>query len=235
MISCQAKNITFVIIRWKKMSISQRIKEIRKLKIMSQVQFSKQLQVSQAAVSQYENGFRSPDNTFLSKISDKFHVNLNWLLTGSGPMFQELVAIDASFLGDVIRLPIVAEIAAGAPCEAILGEPLGYVEIARRLLGYAGPYLVFRVAGESMAPQIMPGDIVVCSESWEGVETNGKVMAFRTDEGITLKRIAEDVKRKVTWLMPLNSEYVPVLYEEGDAEIVMIGILDVSIRKHNRV
>lgn len=150
-------------------------------------------------------------------------------------MFQAIQPMDASFLGgETIRLPIVAEIAAGLPCEALDAEPIGHLEIPRALLSFPPPYLVFRITGRSMEPLLLSGDIVVCSENWEGVERNGKIMAFLTADGITIKRLVEDVKHKVTWLMPLNQDFAPMLYVEGSEEITMIGMLDLTVRRHNR-
>lgn len=216
------------------MSISTRIKELRREKKLSQVQFSKLIKVSQASVSQYENGSRSPDSAFLSKICEHLNVNLNWLLTGSGPMFQELQQVDASFLGDTISVPIVGEIAAGQPAEEFFEEPYSLLDLPRALLSFSPPYMVFRVSGDSMAPFVLPGDLVVCSQDWREVDTSGKIMAFRCEDGITLKKLVEDYKRKVTMLVPLNSHYEPMIYSEGDPDIVMIGILDLCIRRYNR-
>lgn len=213
--------------------ISLRIKEIRAVKKMSQVSFANSLKVSSASISYYENGKRLPDYAFINALSIIHNVNTNWLITGEGPMFQELQQIDAGFLAKTIRLPIVAEIAAGRPCEAILDEPLGYVDLPRTLLSFPPPYLVFRVAGDSMAPHILPGDIVVCSEDFSGIDTNGKIMAFRNHDGITLKRLVVVPKQKTSWLMPINHGYQPVPYSEDTEDIVMIGIVDITIRKYN--
>lgn len=216
------------------MSISKRIKQLRSEKKLSQVQFSKQLEVSQASVSQYENGTRSPDTAFLTKICERYEVNLNWLLTGSGPMFQELIPMDASILSDTIRLPIVAEIAAGEPCEVVLDEPLGWLDIPKQLLHFPPPYFMFKVKGRSMEPHILNGDIVICSRDWRGQTLNGKIMAFRTPDGITLKRLALDDKHRITWLMPINHEFTPMVYLEDSEELSLIGLLDIAIRGYNR-
>jgi len=40
----------------------------------------------------------------------------------------------------------------------------------------------------------MNRDIVVCSQSWAGVNIDGKIMAFRTHEGILLKKLQFDRK-----------------------------------------
>lgn len=215
------------------MSISLRIKELRNAKKLSQVELSKALMVSQSAVSQYENGARSPDSAFLSKLCSVFDVNLNWLLTGSGPMFQELQIIDPGFLGDTISIPIVGEIAAGYPAEQFYDEPY-HLDIPKSLLTFAPPYIVFRVRGDSMAPLVLPGDLVICSQDWRNIDINGKIMAFRTPDGITLKKLIDDHRHKTTLLVPLNSGYEPTIYVEDDPDIQMIGILDMCIRKYNQ-
>lgn len=214
--------------------ISLRIKQLRDVKKMSQVKFAKALGVSSASISFYESGKRLPDYAFLNALSKVFYVNTNWLLTGSGPMFQELQQVDASFLGDTISVPIVGEIAAGQPAEEFFEEPYSLLDLPRALLSFAPPYIVFRVSGDSMAPHVLPGDLVVCSQDWREVDVSGKIMAFRCEDGITLKKLVEDYKRKVTMLVPLNSHYEPMIYSEGDPDIVMIGILDLCIRRYNR-
>jgi SOS-response transcriptional repressor LexA len=216
------------------MSIALRIKELRARKKLNQASFASEIGVSQSAVSRYESGDRLPDSDFLSRVADVWSVNTNWLLTGSGSMFQELQPIDPSILSKTIRLPIVGEIAAGQPCEIYYEEPLGHIDLPICFLHYSPPYMVFRVAGKSMEPHIMSGDIVVCSQDWRDVDTNGKIMAFRTWEGITIKRLVEDFKNKTTWLMPMNHEFTPIPFNEDTEDLVMIGILDIAIRSYNR-
>ncbi len=133
------------------MSISKRIKQLRAEKKLSQVQLSKQLEVSQASVSQYENGTRSPDSSFLTKLCERYEINLNWLLTGSGPMFQAPEGVQAS-PGDILRLPVVAHIAAGPPMEVVDEEPLEWLHVPREVLNLPPPYYVFKVEGDSMEP-----------------------------------------------------------------------------------
>ncbi len=213
--------------------VSERLLSIRKHMGLTQVQFSKKIGTSQNVYTRYETGKLDLPDTLKSSLHH-IGVNLNWLLTGSGPMFQELQQVDASFLGDTISVPIVGEIAAGEPAEEIYEEPWKVVDLPRGLLSFAPPYMVFRVSGDSMSPFVLPGDLVVCSRDWREVDVCGKIMAFRCEDGITLKKLVEDYKRKVTMLVPLNSHYEPMIYTEGDADIVMIGILDLCIRRYNR-
>ena len=214
--------------------ISERLLTIRKHMRLTQVKFAEKIGTTQNVYTRYETGKLEIPDHLKSTLHD-LGINLNWLLTGEGEMFQAIQPMDASFLGgETIRLPIVAEIAAGLPCEALDAEPIGHLEIPRALLSFPPPYLVFRITGRSMEPLLLSGDIVVCSENWEGVERNGKIMAFLTADGITIKRLVEDVKHKVTWLMPLNQDFAPMLYVEGSEEITMIGMLDLTVRRHNR-
>ena len=216
------------------LSIGMRIKEIRKAKKLNQVRLSELLSATQAAISRYESDQQYPGGEFLTQMVSVLGINLNWLLTGEGEMFQAIVPMDASFLGgETIRLPIVAEIAAGQPCEVYNVEPIGYLDIPRALLSFPPPYLVFRILGRSMEPHLLGGDIVVCSEDWQGVDTNGKIMAFRSRDGITIKRLVVDYERETTWLMPINQEFHPVPFTEDSADIQMIGILDLTVRRHN--
>lgn len=214
--------------------VSERLKSLRSKLSVTQKKFAELLECSQAKVSDYESGKLSVSNADLSIIANAYNVNLNWLLTGTGSMFQELQPIDPSILSKTIRLPIVGEIAAGQPCEVYLDEPLGHIDLPIGFLHYPPPYMVFRVAGKSMEPHILSGDIVVCSQDWRDVDTNGKIMAFRTWEGITIKRLVDDYRNKTTWLMPMNHEFTPIPFNEDSEDLVMIGILDIAIRSYNR-
>lgn len=58
------------------------LKEIRKKKGFSQVKVSLELNISREAISNYENGKRSPDIDMLVKFSDYFNVSIDYLIRG---------------------------------------------------------------------------------------------------------------------------------------------------------
>lgn len=200
---------------------------------LTQVQFSEKIGTTQNVYTRYETGkLDLPDH-----IKNSLHhlgVNLNWLITGAGSMYQDLQPVDASILVETVSIPIVGEIAAGHPAESFYEEPYLRHDIPTRFLTYPPPHHIFMVSGNSMAPEVKPGDLVVCSQDWRDVDINGKIMVFRTDEGITLKKLVDDYRHKTTLLVPLNSSYEPTIYMEDDPDIVMIGILDLCIRRYNR-
>lgn len=216
------------------MSTAERVKSLIVKKKLTQKKFAESIGISPARLNNYLAGLSKVPQDIMVAIAHTYHVNLNWLLTGTGEMFQELQPLDPSILTKTIRLPIVGEIAAGQPCEIYYDEPLGHIDLPISFLHYPPPYMVFRVAGKSMEPYIMSGDIVVCSQDWREVDTNGKIMAFRTWEGITIKRLVVDYKNKTTWLMPMNHEFSPIPFNEDSEDLTMIGILDIAIRSYNR-
>lgn len=73
------------------MSIGKNIKRIRENAGMSQYDLAKKLNVSQAAVSQFENGKNPPKIDTLLKIASALHVDINNLLEDTGsPMLNAL-------------------------------------------------------------------------------------------------------------------------------------------------
>lgn len=58
------------------------LREIRKKKQYSQLKVAMDLSISREALSYYENGKRSPDVDMLVKLSDYFHVSIDYLILG---------------------------------------------------------------------------------------------------------------------------------------------------------
>lgn len=213
------------------MSISLRIKAIRDQRKMNQAAFAKHLCTSQAAISRYERGDRTPDSEVLSKLNSVMGVNLNWLLTGEGKMYNEPEFLELKH-NEFLHLPVVAHIAAGLPMEVIEDEPLEWIDVPSTVLSLPPPYIVFKVDGDSMEPLIQEGDYVIMSRDWRGEELHGKICGFRTDDGITLKKLMLQPKQKTAWLMPINhGKYEPKAYNRDTEDFYMFGVLVALIRK----
>ena len=59
------------------------LKEIRKLKKLSQQKVALDLNISRECLSYYENGKRQPSLELLVDMSKYFNVSINYLITGS--------------------------------------------------------------------------------------------------------------------------------------------------------
>ena len=64
-----------------------RIKELRKQLCMSQVEFAKNLGVTNAHISKIEKGGTVPSDALIKLISKEYQVNENWLKTGTEPIY----------------------------------------------------------------------------------------------------------------------------------------------------
>ena len=70
------------------MSINDRIKEVRKYLKMNQTEFGKSLSVSRGVINNYDNGITPPSKIFIDNLCRTYKVNVIWLETGEGEMFQ---------------------------------------------------------------------------------------------------------------------------------------------------
>jgi len=70
------------------MSIHDRLKQVRKHFKLSIRDFSKEIHYSHSVYGQVEYGNREPNDRILQLISSKFNVNLDWIVTGKGEMFD---------------------------------------------------------------------------------------------------------------------------------------------------
>ena len=58
------------------------LKEIRKIKKLSQMKVAMDLNISREALSHYENGKREPNIDLLNKLSSYFNVSIDYLING---------------------------------------------------------------------------------------------------------------------------------------------------------
>ena len=71
------------------MTLGARIMELRKEKKLSQAQLGKLLGLSQPALANYERDMRDPPATFLQSLCNLFKARSDWLLHGTGNMFEQ--------------------------------------------------------------------------------------------------------------------------------------------------
>jgi len=159
--------------------IGQRIKQIRTALGIKQVELAKVLKMNPSAVSQIESGRTNPSLETLSELGKIYNINLHWLITGTGEMFntiaetesqsgawdnfqklmnerlEEIVQARKDLMdSDIVEIAVSGEIAAGAPIENY-GASLEVVTVSRSLInGSLSDFVALRVNGRSMEPDI---------------------------------------------------------------------------------
>ncbi|MDD2229602.1 MAG: S24 family peptidase [Candidatus Cloacimonetes bacterium] len=236
-------------------TVGDRLKMLVRSLNKTHATFAKENGISLNSMSRYINNKRSPDPEFLTKLT-QLKVNLNWLLSGEGGMYVsapwdvkpesnpkrkvEVVSAKGKLSDSAdgtysrtILLPILAEISAGMPAKVAENFELdNFVELPRIYLkDKIDNYMVFRVNGHSMEPQIMNNDIVVIQRKDDWINTDGAVCAVRVNDGITLKRIQFDHQRQQVLLHPFNAEYrVQVVDSMQGDDLSLIGTMVMQLR-----
>lgn len=75
------------------MNISDRLNQLIELKKLNIKDFAEQCDIPYRSMYNYVRGEREPNLEALSKISQRFNVDLNWLIMGNGEVFKN-VSVD---------------------------------------------------------------------------------------------------------------------------------------------
>ena len=70
------------------MLLSERIKKIRKTENLTQTKFGEKLGVSRDVISNFESGRVEPKPLFINHLCISFNINKDWLLNGTGNMYN---------------------------------------------------------------------------------------------------------------------------------------------------
>lgn len=81
--------------------MKNRIKQIRKEKNLTQVEFGERIGVKGNTVTNYETGLRNPTDAVILSICREFNVNEDWLRNGTGDIYKEK---DGSFSELLVEL-----------------------------------------------------------------------------------------------------------------------------------
>jgi repressor LexA len=118
------------------------------------------------------------------------------------------------------RLPLVGQIAAGAPIEAV--EDRQELDLEEMFASRDGTFAL-RVKGQSMIDDhIQDGDYVICERRTQA--DNGEIVVALLNQGeATLKRIYREKNR--VRLQPANSEFRPIYVDHVEIQGVVVGVI----------
>jgi repressor LexA len=111
--------------------------------------------------------------------------------------------------GDEVEVPLIGQIAAGIPLDAVESAEETFL-LPRRLVG-RGTLFMLRVKGDSMTgAAITDGDLVVVRQ--QQLAENGEIVAAQLDRNGTAEATVKTLQRLDghAWLMPHNPAYQPI-------------------------
>ena len=197
--------------------VGRRIKERRESLGMSQEELAAAIGYkSRAAISRIESGQRNLRQSVIYKLAQALHVTPAYLVG--------LEDIHGRILDDPpppVRVPVLGYVAAGLPISCVT-EILDYEEVTPEMA--AGRELfALRIKGDSMAPKICDGDIVICSSQQDA--ESGEICIVQVCDG---DAVAEATCKKVRKhhdgieLIPTNPAYETQYYPAGGRQVVHI-------------
>ena len=126
----------------------------------------------------------------------------------------------AASADDVVEVPVVGQIAAGRPLEAI-EDSSDRIPLPRSML--RGESFVLRVRGESMRDDaILDGDLVVVTR--RSTAENGEIVVALLEDGTaTLKRIYRE--EGGIRLQPANEAMAPIFVSSVEVQGVVTGVI----------
>ena len=184
---------------------------------MSQSEFAAALHISQGAVSQWETGRTCPDMSQLLAIASKFNVSVDSL---TGIAVQKDESAENAVPAKGHRIPVVGDVAAGVPIEAIQ-DILDYEEIPEEL-AQTGEYFGLRLKGDSMAPRMQSGDVVIVRQQ-DDVENGAIAVVLVNGDSATVKQV-----KKLTegiMLIPYNKDYETMFYTAQECATLPVRII----------
>lgn len=188
------------------MSIGNKIKEARKEKKMTQQQLADFIGVSKSTVSKWEKGTHEPDVINAFAMAEALGKDVRFLMTDG--FIDEMRQVG----GDSAFLPVIGEIACGAPILATQNVEY-YKEVLKQ--GLPNGELFYLIArGDSMEPRIFDGDSVLIRIQ-PSVE-NGEIAAVQLEDDTkaTLKRVQYSNGDIV--LTSFNPNYPPIVLNKNN-------------------
>lgn len=176
---------------------------------IKQAELAKAIGVSQPTLSEYENGKYEPDSVTLRKLAKELDTTVDYLVGGPPP------GKTAGF-----RVPVLGDVAAGIPIEAIT-DIVDYEEIDAAMAA-TGEFFGLRVKGASMEPRMRDGDVVIVRKQ-DSAETGDTVVVLVNGDSATVKKIKYGPDG--ISLIPTNPAYDVQFYSAADVERLPVRVI----------
>ena len=202
------------------------------------IDVSKATGIPPSTFSDWKKGKSSPKLDKLKKIADYFNVQVEYL-TGESEyrtkkeMFNtwdnkfnkdEKLAINMRKIEKGIRIPVLGNVAAGIPIEAI--EDILEWEDIDEDIASKGQHFGLKIKGDSMSPRILNDDIVIVRSQPNANSGDIVIAKVNSDDACCKKLIKHDDGIS---LVSFNQEYEPMYFSKNDINKIPVDIIGVVI------
>lgn len=203
-------------------SLGERLRSAREAKAMDQTTLAEKAGVVTRTLQRWEKGEQVPDGVAITRLAKATGVQASWLLTGEGEMYavparpDNVYALPGSSRrrSRLVDIPLVSAVPAGKVATQFHPD---YVDDYVTVDDVKDPQaFALKVKGNSMAPRIEDGDVVIVSPHQEA--RSGDICVVRVDGEDTLKRVK--MEGGYVHLIPLNPEFDVVTVKRKDVNFV---------------
>lgn len=190
------------------MNIGERIKMLCAANDLKVTTMEKALGIAKGYVTHLEKENSTPSATRLKMIAQYIGVSEEMLLG-----HEETASSDG------VLIPLVGRVSAGLPITAV-ENVLGQEEISKKL-AETGEFFALKIRGDSMAPDIHDGDIVVVRKQSCAEDGDIVIAIVNGDDGVckVFRRSANAVM-----LISKNPAYEPLVFTHAELDTVPVKI-----------
>lgn len=202
-------------------TIAQNIKNLREKRGLNQIELGQLLGVSDKTISSWEIGRTEPNMGYVQMMCEIFKVNADLLIYGSDEDIYKKSGLD------FIRIPLYSPICCG---DGGFNEDniLEYVPVPSKGLSNPENYFAQIADGDSMKDAgISSGDLLVFEKT--SAISVGTIGCFCVDENKAMCKKYTIVNNMVM-LMPMNSDFEPIIIDPVDGYFRCIGKLKKVIK-----
>lgn len=190
------------------------LRKLRTEKGLTLQQVADYVGLQKAAIYKYEHGLIvNPKRSLIEKLATLFQVSPSYLLGVTDEQHPQSVTS--------VRIPILGRVVAGIPLEAIT-DIEGYEEITPKMASL-GEYFALRIKGNSMEPQILDNDVVIC-KCQSDVESGDIAIILVNGDEATCKQIKKSPEG-VTLIGFNPLVYPPHFYSNKEIEELPVNVI----------
>ena len=200
-----------------KFMLGQRLKEFRKKLDITVDELSQNVNVKPRTIGGYERGEREPSFEYLNKLLNIYSLNIKWLLTGDGNMFEDKHLANGEL---TYQIPIRGEVEASCGYGVTVYDEnvTSTYSISKKFTDDLGinpksSEIIF-ARGDSMEPTIQGGDCLLVDKSKTEIY-DGKIYCTRIDGQVYAKRF-QKIPSSIIYLgVSLSS--TEMIFAKGDS------------------
>lgn len=216
--------------------MNKRLKELRKNLDLTQTEFGDRIGISLAAIQNWEYGKTQPTPKFLKLISTIFNVNYDWLINGTGEMFNKLL-LTIEQDNKLLSIPYYKYVtAANDGCICYDEENVDYLKVSNQIFNtYNSKNICFiNATGNSMSPIIDDNDLLLLDLNLKEIIDEG-IYVIKLENSLLIKRVQRIING--IRLISENSKYETfnVSYKtHNQNDVTIIGKVISIIKNLNR-